>query len=155
MDLIGVNRSYKVAHADVWCTVDSDAWRRAFRYFKPTRPRPSVLYLRKTALDGFRYNVPSNVVIVKDFLGNSGLFGIHIAKLLGYEEINLLGFDVHTVDHFEGPGHPGNSWQREMTRMTLWKMRDDGRLRLWNGSGFVPLVEAITWDEKGRWLRTI
>lgn len=154
-DLIGVNRSYKVAHADIWCTVDSDAFRRAMRYFKPVRGIPRAIYVRRTALAGYVHRPPASITIIEDFFGNSGLFGVHVAKLLGYEEIDLLGFDVNTVDHFEGKGHPGASWQREMTRVALWKMRDDDRLRLWNGRGYAPLADVIDWDEKGKWLRTI
>lgn len=149
-DLIGVNRSYKVARSRIWVTVDSDAFRRAMRFFKPQRWIPERIYVRRTALEGYQFQVPKQVTVIDNFSGNSGLFGVYVAKELGYEEINLLGFDLWTVDHFEGKGHPGASWQREMTRMALWKQREDERLRMWNGQNYIPLAEAINWNERGR-----
>lgn len=149
-DLIGVNRSYKVARSSVWVTVDSIAFRRAMRFFKPTRWVPDQIYIRNTALDGYEFPIPENVNTVENFFGNSGLFGIYIAKQLGYDEINLLGFDLWNTDHFEGPGHPGASWQREMTRVALWKMKDDPRMRKWYRGGYAPLADTIDWDEQGR-----
>jgi hypothetical protein len=161
-DIIGVNRSYEIIHAPIWCTVDYVAYETALRRFASCDfPPPENIYVRKTAVNRTSTPpIPSNVTVIETFRGNSGLFGVHVARcVLEYEQIFLLGFDSWALDNFYGPNrvntHLGLRSARKAQRKALWKLREDARLYIWTAGKarrgtYKPLSEAIEWDKCGQ-----
>jgi hypothetical protein len=95
---IGVNRSYEILPTKIWCTVDSGALSNMI--ISPYRPEWA--YLRITALAQENSIIPCPSSIVRKFHGNSGQFGIYVAKSLGLSKLYLLGFDHDTPSKFYG-----------------------------------------------------
>lgn len=159
-NLIGVNRSYEVIYAPIWCTVDYVAFETAFNHWQDgTYHVPQTIYCRETAVNRTSTpKLPPQTVVVKKFRGNSGLFALNVAMDLGYERIYLLGFDSWSTDNFYGPNREkdldGLKHARKTQRKALWKLRDDARLWIWRSAkrngGFRPLSEVIEWDQVGQ-----
>lgn len=136
---IGVNFSYRVAHADIWCTVDYDCWKHCRRVFRDPRPFPSRIYLRRSALQLEGH--PEGTVVIDEFRGNSGLFAISIAQRLGFSRIYLLGFDPESPLKFYGK--MPLSWDQERQWRELWRRRNDPRLWRFKDGVYAPLRETF------------
>lgn len=139
--LFGVNFSYRVAHADLWATVDYDCWKHVRRIFRHPRAFPTQIYLRESALHRDPTILPGTT-IVRKFRGNSGLFALSIAQRLGFETIYLLGFDPESPRKFYGQHH-GGRWDQQRQWRELWRRRRDPRLWRFKDGVYRPLRETL------------
>jgi hypothetical protein len=115
---VGVNRSYQIFPTDIWSTVD---YKALPEMLAQGEYRPKWGYFRKTAFRGVQ-SIPFPCTVYDEFRGNSGFFGIEVAKSLNIDPIYLLGFDFDVKGHFYGTSdNPDHLREQEGQRKRSWK----------------------------------
>ncbi len=152
---IGVNRSYEVVQAPIWCTADSLAYKR----MNTTGNRPPVVFVRSELWNPkvtpvrpgdswskpFRWGDAYGDPAVK----SSGLVAVRVAMEMNFDRIYLLGFDPYASRRFHESLVPASEGKlralRRQSGVLQMAARDyPGRFWHYTHMGYKPLTNE-TW----------